>query len=106
MLLSDDKMGFSFHITIVEANACLEMEYRNHLEAVFCISGSGTIHDVAKRETHEIVPGVLYALDQNDEHTLRADTELVLACVFNPPLTGVETHDENGSYPAQFEVSK
>jgi len=30
---------------------------------------------------------------------LRAHTELKLACVFNPPLTGQEVHDENGVYP-------
>ena len=42
-----------------------------------------------------------YILDKHDEHYLRAyqDKEMVMACVFNPPITGKETHDENGVYP-------
>jgi L-ectoine synthase len=36
----------------------------------------------------------MYALDKHDRHTLRADEELVMACVFNPPVTGTEVHRE------------
>jgi len=41
----------------------------------------------------------MYALDRHDEHYLRARSELKLVCVFNPPLTGREVHDEEGVYP-------
>ncbi|WP_227631280.1 ectoine synthase [Klebsiella pneumoniae] len=42
----------------------------------------------------------MYILDQHDEHYLRAfSSEMVMACVFNPPLTGHEIHDAEGVYP-------
>ena len=47
-----------------------------------------------------IKDGTMYALNQHDEHYLRGGTEdMRLICVFNPPLTGNETHDEHGVYP-------
>jgi len=98
MLLSDDGMGFSFHITFLEPGSEHTFEYKNHLESVYCMQGTGSITDLATGETHEIRPGVMYALDQNDRHTLRAEDELVMACVFNPPVTGKEVHQPDGSY--------
>lgn len=34
LLLKNDGMGFSFHITTIHSGARLKMHYRNHLEAV------------------------------------------------------------------------
>ncbi|MBO6853209.1 MAG: ectoine synthase [Marivivens sp.] len=98
MLLADDGMGFSFHITFLEAGSEHEFEYKNHFESVYCMQGKGSITDHATGETHEIKPGVMYALNEHDRHTLRAEEELVMACVFNPPVTGREVHQEDGSY--------
>jgi len=100
MLLADDKMGFSFHITTLEAGSEHTFHYKNHFESVYCMSGKGTITDLAKGETHAIRPGVMYALDQHDKHILRAEEELVMACCFNPPVTGTEVHRADGSYAA------
>ncbi|MDW4498741.1 ectoine synthase [Sulfitobacter sp. D35] len=98
MLLADDKMGFSFHITTLKGGSEHTFEYKHHFESVYCISGRGSITDLATGETHEITPGVMYALNLHDKHTLRADEELVMACCFNPPVTGTEVHQEDGSY--------
>jgi len=98
MLLADDGMGFSFHITTLKAGSEHTFEYKHHLESVYCISGKGSITDHATGETHEIRPGVMYALDKHDKHTIRADEELVMACCFNPPVTGREVHRADGSY--------
>ncbi len=105
LLLKDDKMGFSFHITTIYEGAELEMHYKNHLESVYCVSGVGTIEDLATGEVHQIRPGVMYALDQHDKHVLRGETEMVMACVFNPPVNGREVHDESGAYPAEDEAA-
>lgn len=99
LLLADDGMGFSFHITTIQAGAELPMHYRNHLESVYCIAGEGSIEDVETGATHKIAPGVMYALDKNDRHILRARSEMTMACVFNPPVTGREVHDATGAYP-------
>jgi len=98
MLLADDGMGFSFHITTLKAGSEHTFEYKHHLESVYCVSGKGAITDHATGETHDIRPGVMYALDKHDRHTLRADEDLVMACCFNPPVTGKEVHRADGSY--------
>lgn len=97
-------MGFSFHITTIHPGARLKMHYRNHLEAVYCISGTGFIEDPQADEVHVVRPGIIYALDKHDAHLLCAETELVLACVFDPPLAGSEVHDETGAYPLDSEA--
>ncbi|HIC64768.1 MAG: ectoine synthase [Paracoccus sp. (in: a-proteobacteria)] len=98
MLLADDGMGFSFHITTLEAGSEHTFHYKHHFESVYCMSGRGSITDLGTGETHEIRPGVMYALNLHDRHTLRAEEELVMACCFNPPVTGTEVHREDGSY--------
>lgn len=99
LLLKDDGMGFSFHITTIYAGAELPMHYRHHLESVYCVAGEGSIEDVDGGEVFDIRPGILYALDLHDRHVLRAKTEMTMACVFNPPLNGLEVHDRDGAYP-------
>ena len=103
LLLAGDAMGFSFHITTIYADTELSFHYKNHLESVYCISGEGSIEDVATGEVHEIRPGVMYALNENDRHILRGRTEMVMACVFNPPVTGNEVHRADGSYASADE---
>ena len=98
LLLAEDGMGFSFHITTLEAGGEWTFHYQHHVEAVFVLQGEGSVEDLATGERHRLSPGTLYALDQHDRHTLRADSELVTACVFNPPVTGTEIHDETGAY--------
>ncbi len=101
LILERDGMGYSVHDTLIKAGAKLEMEYRNHLETVYCIEGEGEITDLATGQTHPIHVGTLYALNANDRHILHANrgTHMRMVCVFNPPLTGMEVHDETGAYP-------
>ena len=99
MLLSDDNMGFSFHITTIFAGTETPIWYKNHLESVYCISGNGEVETVDDGKIHKIEPGTVYILDKNDQHLLRGGTEdMVLACVFNPALNGREVHDKDGAY--------
>jgi L-ectoine synthase len=100
MLLRDEGMGFSFHITTMYAGKELRMHYKNHLEAVFVLQGEGTIEDLGTGEVHALRPGTLYALNGHDRHVVRPETDIVTACVFNPPVSGREVHDDTGSYPA------
>jgi L-ectoine synthase len=104
LLLKDDGMGFSFHITTIYARAELLMHYRNHLESVYCVAGEGSIENLETGEKFDIRPGVMYALDRHDRHVLRAASEMTMACVFNPPLNGLEVHDESGAYPLRAEA--
>ncbi len=99
LVLADDRVGFSLHDTIIHAGTETTMWYRNHIEAVYCIEGEGTLEDVATGEVHQIGAGSMYLLDQHDKHVLRATTQMRMVCVFNPPCTGRETHDADGVYP-------
>jgi L-ectoine synthase len=99
LLLARDKMGFSFHDTLIHAGTETFIHYANHLEAVYCVGGEGEIEDLETGETHPISDGTMYALNGHERHYLRARKELRMICVFNPPLTGREDHDENGVYP-------
>src|SRR5690242_18645615 len=99
LLLNEDNVGFSFHITTIYQGATLEMQYKNHFESVYCIQGEGEVILVENDESHPIRPGTIYVLDKHDKHVLYARTEMKLACVFNPALYGNEVHDKNGSYP-------
>ncbi|WP_068638884.1 ectoine synthase [Thauera butanivorans] len=100
LIYKQDGMGYSVNDTIIKAGAELEMEYRNHLETVYCIEGEGEITDLATGLTHSIRPGTLYALNDHDRHILRANkgVPMRMVCVFNPPLSGREVHDESGAY--------
>ncbi len=100
LLLAGDRMGFSLHDTLIHAGTQTRMWYQNHLEAVYCVAGKGTVEVLKSGEKIAIGEGTLYALDQHDEHVLHAETEMRMICVFNPPLLGGEVHDENGAYPA------
>ena len=104
LLLQNDRMGFSFHITTIYAGTETPMHYQNHLEAVYCIAGEGEVETVADGKVYPIAPGTIYALNENDQHILRARTEIQFACVFNPPLHGKETHDARGAYPLAAEA--
>ena len=99
LLLKGDGMGFSLHDTILYAGTTTEMEYQNHLEAVYCIEGRGRLKDLVNSKEYVIEPGTMYALSGNERHILIADEQLRMVCVFNPPVVGPETHDDNGVYP-------
>ncbi|MCM3714378.1 ectoine synthase [Halalkalibacter oceani] len=100
LLLKKDGMGYSVHDTIIKAGTETHIWYQNHLEAVYCIEGEGEVVTLKDNKVWPIKKDEIYALDQHDEHLLRAKTDMRMVCVFNPPITGAETHDENGVYPA------
>ncbi len=98
-LIERDKMNFSLTDTVCKAGSISLLEYKNHLEACYCIAGEGEIHNPETGEVHPITPGSMYALDKHDRHYLIARDELRLICVFQPALRGDESHRlrEDGS---------
>lgn len=92
-LLESDGMGYTVTDTIVNKGTKSRLEYKNHLEACYCIEGRGKVVELDGTE-HIIEPGTIYALDKHDVHDLIADddTDLRLVCMFTPALTGEEAH--------------
>ncbi|HLS14576.1 MAG TPA: ectoine synthase [Beutenbergiaceae bacterium] len=99
IVLARDQAGFSVHETVLYPGTVNEFWYANHIEAVFVTEGEGTITDLATGEEHELRPGSMYLLNDHDKHVVRPRTQIRTVCVFNPPITGREVHDENGVYP-------
>lgn len=104
LLLAKDHVGFSLHDTIMYQGTETFMWYKNHIEAVYCIEGHGELEDLENGTRYPISPGTLYTLDGHEKHIMRPQTDMRFICVFNPPITGKETHDENGIYPLLTET--
>jgi L-ectoine synthase len=101
LFVRDDGLGFSLSETTVDGGAEMNLWYKHHDEACFVIEGTAELTERDTGEVHRIGPGSAYA-PQQDRHTIRVLSPLRLVCVFNPALTGRETHDADGSYlPAE-----
>ena len=98
LIIEEDKMGFGVCKTYVKKGGAYHWHYVNHLESCYCISGFGYLTNLETKEVFEIKPDTIYLLDKHDDHTFEAITDCVLISIFNPPLVGDETHDENGIY--------
>lgn len=99
LLLSNDDVGFSLHDTVMKAGTKTTMWYKNHIEAVYCIEGEGELESLEDGTVYALRPGTLYVLNGHERHQVRPTTDLRMVCVFNPPVTGREVHDEEGAYP-------
>jgi L-ectoine synthase len=93
-LLEEDGMGYTLTDTIVRAGTTSLIEYRNHLEACYCIEGSGSVVEMDGTE-HKIEVGMMYALNHRDKHYLKGGEgeDMRLVCMFTPALAGDEHHD-------------
>lgn len=103
IVLAKENGTFSVHETTLYAGSVNDMWYANHVEAVFVVEGHGELLDKETGELYQLGPGSLYLLDGHERHQLRPKTEMRTVCVFNPPVTGQEVHDENGVYPLAVE---
>jgi len=92
-LLESDQMGFTLTETTVAAGTESLIQYRDHVEACYCVEGEGEIELDGK--IYPLQAGTMYAPNNHDVHYLRAskDKALRLICVFLPALRGQETHD-------------
>ena len=97
-VIKSDNMGFSVHKTLLRKGTIGHWHYKNHLEACYCISGKGVLTNLDTLESFVIKPDNIYLLDQNDNHTFEAVTDVVLISIFNPPVNGSEVHQADGSY--------
>ncbi|WP_018180691.1 ectoine synthase [Jongsikchunia kroppenstedtii] len=100
IVLADDGVGFSFHETTIAPNTVHEFHYRNHIEAVWLVEGTGTLTDLDNGQTYDLAPGSMYLLNGHERHQVATTTKMRMLCVFNPPVTGREVHDETGAYAA------
>lgn len=98
ILLEKDKMGYSLTETHIPKGEPQFWHYKNHFESCFCVKGYGKLVNLDSGEEYSVYPGVVYILDRHDRHTFQAIDDVILICVFNPPLKGQEVHRKDGSY--------
>ncbi|HEY8581983.1 MAG TPA: ectoine synthase [Capillimicrobium sp.] len=94
LLVAGDGRGFALTDTHVRPGTSSRIRFPNHLEACYCIEGSGRV--ATAEQEWDLAPGTLYAPERDEEHVLSSDGGMRLICVFNPPLRGDETHDPSG----------
>jgi L-ectoine synthase len=97
-ILKNDHMGFSVHKTIIPKGQKGHWHYTHHLESCYCIQGKGILTDLTTGIMYDIVPDTIYSLDKHDDHMFEALEDTILISIFNPPCTGQEVHNEDGSY--------
>ena len=99
MVLARERVGFSLHETVMYAGTETSMWYANHVEAVWLVEGTGKLQDLDNDVEYDLAPGTMYLLNGHERHRVLPETRMRMLCVFNPPVTGREVHDENGVYP-------
>lgn len=98
LIIKKDNMGFGVCKTYIPKGGPHHWHYPNHLEACYCIKGHGYLTNLKTGLKILISPDTTYLLDEHDDHTFEALTDVVLISIFNPPLKGNEKHDQNGQY--------
>ena len=103
LLTEQDGMGFTVCHTVVAQGSESILEYKNHLEACYCIAGDGEVEDM-EGNVYKISQGDIYVLDKHDKHYLRASetNDMILVSVFNPPLKGTERHSLSGDGSSSY----
>jgi quercetin dioxygenase-like cupin family protein len=105
MAKADEGLGFSVNKTFVPASEKAHLwNYKNHKEACYCISGEGIVTNEETGEQWQITVDSLYMLPNNEKMSFLPISDCVLISIFNPPLTGKETHDANGSYEGKSRI--
>lgn len=95
LLVAADGRGFAMTETYVRPDTMSRIRFDHHLEACYCIEGSGQVQ--TESGAWPIDPGTVYAPERHEAHTLSSKEGMRLVCVFNPPLRGDEKHDPTGA---------
>jgi len=93
LVVAEDGLKYSFHVTTLDEGAEQEFEYRDHRETVYCVEGEGIIEDLSDGRVEHLAPGSLYSAGIGEPHRITAVTPMRLVCVFDPPLLGTEEAD-------------
>lgn len=105
VLLKSDGLGFSLSEARCGANNASKLWYKNHWEANYVRAGKGRLLNRTTGQSWDLYPGVLYCVGPNDQHSvINSDDPLRIISVFNPPIEGDETHDEDGAYPPTGDI--
>ena len=103
-LAKSDGMGFSVEDVRCAAGLDEVLWYKHHWEANYIVEGSGTLEELSSGQVWQLEPGDVYTVGPKDRHRVRIEQYLYAISIFNPPLTGAEAYDEDGSLEPSGEV--
>ena len=104
LLTAPDGLGFSLSDVSASGGSESELWYKNHWEANYVVSGEAKVNDLTRDLSWELAPGSLYCVGPVDRHRISTGAGVRIISIFNPPITGTETHDEDGAYPPSGDV--
>ena len=106
LLTKSDGLNFSVSEARASAAGHSDLWYKNHWEANYVRSGNATLENRTTGEEWALEPGVLYCVGPNDKHRIKRTqpSNMRIISVFNPPIEGLETHDEDGAYPPTGDI--
>ena len=99
-----DGLGFSVSDVYCSAGFDEVLWYKHHWEANYIISGRGIVEELSSSKEWELEPGMVYTVGPKDRHRFRALDDVHAISIFNPPLSGDETYDEDGSLEPTGEI--
>ena len=101
LILAEDQSGFSVSDVTVTEDMDVVLQYKNHIEANIFLHGGGSLENLSTGEVHDVYAGVTYVVFPKDRHRVKLSAGTRLICIFNPPLEGDESHNEDGGYDHQ-----
>ena len=105
-LTKKDGLGFSVSEARGRAGNGSDLWYKNHWETNYVRSGHGTVQDLTTGQLWNLEPGMLYVVGPRDRHHIQSsdDEAMTVISIFNPPIDGDETHDNDGAYPPTGDI--
>ncbi|MEE9248742.1 MAG: ectoine synthase [Dehalococcoidia bacterium] len=104
ILTKEDGCGFSISDILVEGSWSIDLHYKNHVEMNFIVTGHGEVRDLSNGESWALSPGTLYVVGPKDRHSLSTQGYVHLISIFNPAITGTESHDADGAFEPTGEI--
>lgn len=94
LLVRGDGIGFALCVTLGHANTDSPLQYRNHFESCYYVSGTGEYTWNGGRHPIDTNGGVstVFVMDEHDAHHMIVHEEAICLSVFSPAIEGHERH--------------
>ncbi len=104
LLIKSDGLGFALCVTVGNPNTDSPLQYRNHYESCYYVSGSGEY--VWDDGSHPIDTGdalsTVFIMNRNDAHRMVVHDTSICLSIFTPPIEGHETHNLTGEEASSY----
>lgn len=95
LLIRKDGFDFAFCITLGHSNTDSPLQYKNHFESCYYVSGTGEYvwgtgsHPIDTSKDQSTV----FIMNENDAHRMVVENESICLSIFTPAIEGHEAHN-------------